>query len=78
MRLYRILWGHSGTYGREWTTAQEASRYAAIIWGVIEAVSAEAAAQKVISEMCEAGNVTRESFDWYSEDSTIHVVQVDL
>ena len=52
MTTYRIIWGHSGTQGHEWTTAREASRYAGEHYGDVEADSAEEAVS-IVREECE-------------------------
>ncbi|MFZ5440438.1 MAG: hypothetical protein ACOZQL_10540 [Myxococcota bacterium] len=65
---YEIRWGHSGTQGKEWTTAQEASRYASEVWGEVEATSAEEAVAQVRREAPEI------AADWYERDGQIHVV----
>ena len=68
MTTYRIIWGHSGTQGREWTTAREASRYAGEHYGDVEAESAEDAVSIVRDEGADIG-------DWYeADDGCIHVV----
>lgn len=71
MATYTILWGHSGKQGRNWTTAREASRYAAEQYGTVEADSAEAAVEIVRGEIeSQGGKVV----DWYAEGSFIHVI----
>lgn len=69
--VHRILWGHSGTRGREWTTAREASRYAAEVWGETEAEDAEAAARVA------AEDVGSELLDWYADGLDVHIVLAD-
>lgn len=66
---YTIMWGHSGTRGQEWTTAREASRYAAETWGEIAAEDAEHAAQQAAEE-------TGATLDDYYESAPgiVHVV----
>lgn len=67
MQTYTILWGHSGTRGREWTTAREASRYASTVWGTVEAQSPADAIEIVRVE-------TGEVADHYVSGSAIHIV----
>ena len=66
---YTIIWGHSGTQGRNWTSARDASRYAGEQWGTVVAPDGETAIKIAELEGLEVG-------DWYEEmDSrTIHVV----
>ena len=71
MTTYTIAWGHSGTQGKHWTTAREASRYAAEEWGTVEAESPEAAVEIVRAESPD-GTVG----DWYVDGTTIHIVPV--
>jgi len=66
MTTYTILWGHSGERGRHWTTAREASRYAAEEYGTVEAESAEAAVEIVRAEI--------EVEDWYADGDLIHII----
>lgn len=69
-KTYRILWGHSGTMGREWTTAREASRYAAVEWGTVDAVSPEEAVAMVAEE---TGTPVA---DHHTDGDEIHVIFV--
>ena len=71
MIMYTILWGHSGEKGRHWTTAREASRYAAEEWGTVEAESPEAAVKIVRAEIESQGG---EVVDWYSDNNVIHII----
>jgi len=71
MATYTILWGHSGEHGLHWTTAREASRYAAEEWGTVEAESPEAAVEIVRGEIEAQGG---EVLDWYAEGNFIHVI----
>ena len=71
MTTYTILWGHSGERGRHWTTAREASRYAAEEYGTVEAESAEAAVEIVRAEIEEQGGTV---VDWYADGDLIHII----
>lgn len=67
---YRIAWGHSGDQGKHWTTAREASRYAAEVWGHVEASTPEEAVKIVRQEI--AGSIVGDW--WYNGNRTIHIV----
>jgi len=71
MATYTIAWGHSGEQGRHWTTAREASRYAAEEWGTVEAESPEAAVEIVRAEIEAQGGTVG---DYYVDGRTIHII----
>lgn len=66
---YSILW-HSGTQGRHWMTAHEASQYAAELWGRVPAKSPAEAVQAARAEGLDVG-------DWYASGREIHVVPTE-
>lgn len=70
--MYVILWGHSGERGKHWTTAREASKYSAELYGLFEAESAEAAVEIARAEIeAQGGKIV----DWYAtERNVIHII----
>jgi hypothetical protein len=67
MTTFKIFWGHSGTQGREWTTAREASRYACELWGEIDAINDIDAIHLVEADGVDVG-------DWFERDGEIHII----
>lgn len=66
MTRYTIIWGHSGTQGREWSTAREASRYAATVWGRIDAADPADAIAQLARELPVG--------DWHAYGRAIHII----
>ena len=64
-RTWTIIWGHSGG---PHATAREASRYAANVWGTIEADDPEGAADAV------AETVGLAWADYYTDGSAVHIL----
>lgn len=64
-RTWTILWGHSGG---PHTDARDASRYAAHVWGTIEADDAESAADAV------AEIVGADWADFYADGAEVHIL----
>ena len=70
MPRFVIAWGHSGTRGRHWTTAWEASRYAWEEWGEIEAETPSAA----VKAMAEEAMIEVADFYLEPDRPVIHIV----
>ena len=71
---YSIIWGHSGTFGKEWSTAQEASAYAGCEWGEVEAKTAEDAATIAIGEISSVDAGEGRWLSWHDGENAIHVI----
>jgi len=74
MTTYTIMWGHAGRYGHEWTDAMGASRYAADVWGTVEAEDAEAAIKTVYEQLATVGPLPDEWAERFPYDGVIDIV----